>query len=87
MNRKAGPAGGRRVTLYTKADCGLCTEAVEALLRLRKRIHFQLDFVDIEADPSTFARFWDRVPVVTVDGKEVAAAPLDEGLLREILAS
>ena len=77
----------RTVTLYTKADCGLCREAAEALLRIQKKIHFQLDLVDIEVDPAVFSRYWDRVPVVAVDGKEVAATPLDEGRLREILLS
>ncbi len=76
------------VTLYTRADCGLCQEAAEVLSRIREKIHFQLTLVDIAAaDPAIFNRYWDRVPVVAVDGKEVAAAPLDEGHLRKILTS
>lgn len=74
-----------RVTLYTKSDCGLCRQAEALLARLRRRIPFDLELVDIESDPQLFARYWDRVPVVAVEGEEVAAAPLDEGRLRAAL--
>lgn len=67
-----------RVTLYTAEGCGLCREAEQLLLRLGKRIRFDLEIVNIEADSALYDRYWARVPVVLVDGREVAAAPLDE---------
>lgn len=48
------------------------------LRRINGKIRFELELVDIEVDPSAYARYWDRVPVVGVNGEEVAAAPLDE---------
>jgi len=75
----------RRVTLYTKQDCGLCREAEDALRRIQKKARFELELVDIEADPAISSRYWDRVPVVAVDGKEVAMAPIDETRLRSLL--
>jgi glutaredoxin len=83
---KRRPDRRRKVTLYTKQDCGLCREAEEALMRIQKKIRFDLALVDIETDPAINGRYGDRVPVVAVDGEEVAAAPLDEALLRSILA-
>ena len=74
-----------KVTLYTKGECGLCGEAEEILRRLGRKIHFDLELVDIEHDPELRGRYWDRVPVVAVEGQEVAAAPLDEGRLRAVL--
>ncbi len=74
-----------KVTLYTMEGCGLCRDAEELLLRLGKKIPFELVLVDIESDPELHSRFWDRVPVVAVKGREVAAAPLDEGRLRAAL--
>ena len=74
-----------KVTLFTKTDCGLCRQAEEALRRLGKEIPFELEFVDIEDDPELHNRYWDRVPVVALQGTEVAAAPLDEGRLRAVL--
>jgi glutaredoxin len=66
------------VTLYTKADCGLCREAEVMLRRLQPVIRFELEIVDIDADDVAHARYWARIPVVAVDGEEVVVAPLDE---------
>jgi len=76
-----------KVTLYTKDECGLCREAEEVLRQLGRKICFDLELVDIERDPELRSRYWDRVPVVAVDGKEVAAAPFDEGRLRGVLTA
>lgn len=71
-----------RVTLYSKAGCGLCLEAEGVLRRLQGEIQFTLEVVDIESNDRLFDRYWHRVPVVAVDGKEVAGAPIDAGELR-----
>jgi glutaredoxin len=75
-----------KVTLYTRKDCGLCQRAEEAILRLHGKKRFDLELVDIERDQAAFDRYWDRIPVVEVDGKEVAGAPLDERRLRALLS-
>lgn len=74
-----------KVTLFTKKDCGLCRQAEHVIARLRRKRQFDLELVDIEQDRSVFDRYWDRIPVVAVDGKEVAEAPLDERRLRALL--
>lgn len=48
------------------------------LRRLGGKIRFELEIVDINANDSTHAKYWARIPVVAVDDEEVAAAPLDE---------
>jgi len=67
-----------KVTLYTSAECGLCRKAEVVLRRLQAKIRFDLDLVNINEDDVLFRQFWDRIPVVMVDGQEVAAAPVDE---------
>jgi hypothetical protein len=57
------------------------------LRKLRREIRFTLEVVDIESDDGLFDRYWDKVPVVAVDGKEVAGAPIDPRRLRAALAS
>ena len=74
------------VTLFTRPECGLCREAEEALRRLQKKIDFELSLVNIDSDQELHDRYFDRVPVVVVDGKEVAA-PLDEPRLRALLSA
>jgi glutaredoxin len=74
-----------RVTLYTKADCGLCEEAASMLKRLQKQTRFEIEYVYIEADARANERYGSRIPVIAVDGEEVAAAPLEEKQLAAIL--
>lgn len=75
-----------RVTLYSKADCGLCVEAEGVLRRLQRETRFILEVVDIESEHGLFDRYWDKVPVVAVDGKEVAWALIDARTLRAAIA-
>jgi glutaredoxin len=76
-----------RVILYTKQDCGLCHEAEALLRQIRRKIHFELEIVDIEADDAAHALYWARIPVVMVDGEEVAAAPIDVESLEAALTA
>jgi glutaredoxin len=75
------------VTLYSQADCGLCVEVEGVLRKLQREIQFSLEIVDIESDKGLFDRYWDKVPVVVVDGKEVAGAPIDARRLRAAITS
>lgn len=74
-----------KVILYTKQNCGLCEEAERLLKRIRREIGFDLEIVDIEGDEAAYRRYWDRVPVVSVGGKDVAEAPIDEANLTAVL--
>lgn len=75
------------MTLYTKQDCGLCERAERALERIRKSLNFELEIVDIEGEEAAYRSYWARVPVVAVEGKEVAEAPIDEVELEAALAA
>jgi len=75
------------VTLYTKVGCRLCEEAEDVLRRLAKLIQFELRLVYIEDEPALLDRLGDSVPVVYVDGREVASAPVDEAALRAVLSA
>ena len=67
-----------KVTLYSKPDCPLCDEAREALDRIRARTPFDLELVDITADPAVHAAYLERIPVVAVDGEEAFELVVDE---------
>lgn len=74
------------VTLYTRAGCHLC-ETAEALIRDMAAGRAEVRIVDIDADPDLTERYTVRVPVVAVDGVEIAeyevsAAVLDAALGR-----
>ena len=61
------------VTLYSKAGCSLCDDA-RALLEdaaAERSVEFELREVDIRADEALFERYRYRIPVITIDGREV----------------
>ena len=62
----------KTVTLYTKLGCHLC-EAVEVTIAaVAKRRRFVLDRRDIADDPADYEKYKHDVPVILVDGVEVA---------------
>ncbi|MEP6852891.1 MAG: glutaredoxin family protein [bacterium] len=58
------------VTLLTRVQCHLCDDARAALDALATEIEFDLEVLDVDADPDRQDRFGDRVPVVLLDGRE-----------------
>jgi len=57
-----------RVTLYGKADCHLCDEALEELEALAAGYGFDVEKVDITRDEQLYARFQHVIPVIDVEG-------------------
>lgn len=74
------------VTLYRRPGCGLCDEAERLLARLAQRLRFTIECVDIEADATLHQRYLLEIPVIAVDGREVARAPLSGPVLEALLA-
>ena len=73
------------ITLFTKADCHLCEDALRVLEELRVELSFELDVRDITLDDALHRRYFERIPVVCVDGEELFEYFVDADLLRERL--
>lgn len=71
------------VTVFTRDGCGLCREA-ERLVASEARGH-DVQRVDIDADDELQRRYNIRVPVVAVDGEEIAEGRLAPGAVRAAL--
>ncbi|HSK25053.1 MAG TPA: glutaredoxin family protein [Egicoccus sp.] len=69
-----------QVVVYGRATCGLCRRA-EALVAREAR-GAEIVHVDIDGDDTLVARYGVRVPVVTVDGREVAELEVAPGTVR-----
>ncbi|KAF9927461.1 hypothetical protein BGZ75_002185 [Mortierella antarctica] len=68
-----------RLTLFTKANCGLCTTAKEALTRVQAK-------VDIYAPGQEAAqKYMFDVPVVELQGRVAMMHRIDEAKLIDIL--
>jgi len=75
------------VTLYGRAGCHLCDEAAGMLARISKRIPLVVTAIDIESDDALLQRYVFEIPVICVDGAEIARAPVSEVELEAALAA
>lgn len=54
-----------RFTLYSRGYCHLCDDMLAALLALQtEAVRFEVDVIDVDADPALVARFDELVPVL-----------------------
>lgn len=72
-----------RVTLYGRPGCTLCDQAEQFLRRISLRTPLAIDLVNIETDEALHRRYMFEIPVVAVDGVEIAKAPIFEHALAE----
>jgi glutaredoxin len=73
------------VTVYSKPDCHLCVKALEHLELLRRELDFEVVEQDITADEALHRAYFERIPVLSLDGDELCEYFVDEDLLRERL--
>ncbi len=75
------------VTLYTKPDCHLCEAARAVLEEVRAVLAFELVVRDITLEEALHRAYFERIPVVSVDGEELFEYFVDAEILRERLES
>ena len=74
-------SGRPRVTLYTRVDCHLCEQALALLDRLGRQLAFEVTTVDVDAEEALRDRYGEAVPVIALEGVEIARAPISAALL------
>jgi glutaredoxin len=60
------------ITLYTRKSCPLCDKAKAVIFELKDEVTFELEEVDIESSDELTERYGLMIPVVHIDGEEVA---------------
>ncbi len=60
----------RQIVLYGRPGCHLCEEAEQRVRELAPAA--TLEVVDIEADDELLRKHLERIPVICVDGAEIA---------------
>jgi glutaredoxin len=72
-----------RVTVYSRPECHLCAEAIEALVALHgEGYRFELHEVDIESEELLLRRLLEKIPVVEIDGEVVSELIFDQVAVR-----
>jgi glutaredoxin len=75
------------ITVYSRPDCHLCADAMAALRALQGELVFSLTERDIDGDMALQRAYFERIPVIALDGEELFDYFIDEPLLRERLES
>ncbi|MCH6231058.1 glutaredoxin family protein [Microbacterium sp. CFH 31415] len=60
------------LTLISKPDCHLCDvarEVVETVLADLPEDSVEVDELSIADDPALYAQWWEKIPVVLIDGE------------------
>lgn len=78
-----------RVTVLVRADCRTCDRMGLVVRAVCEEVGEDWETVDVDAatsDPELRGEFGDRVPVVLVDGEELASWRVEPDDLRRALA-
>lgn len=76
----------KQVILYTKPGCHLCDAVKQVIVKVRQRRAFDFASFNILDDPAVFDRYKHDIPVVTVDGREIARHRMTAAQLEAALA-
>jgi hypothetical protein len=60
------------VTVLGKPDCHLCHEVEAVIRQVARRRRFRLERLNILNDPALFEQYHAAIPVVKVNGHEIA---------------
>jgi glutaredoxin len=81
MVRTSLSTTGTRVTIYSKPGCHLCDRAKEVVERCR----IGYEVVDISGNPELELRYGHDIPVILLDGVEIARHFVREQQVLELL--
>jgi len=72
-------------TVYSRAQCGCCVNALSLLKEAQRRHGFSIEEVDIDNDPDLVAKYDTQVPVVVLSGKVRFRGVVNPALLERLL--
>ena len=78
-------AMSQKITIYSKPGCHLCDRAKEVVERCRHHADFAWEEIDISQNPELLERYRNDIPVILLDGKEIARHVVRERKLLELL--
>jgi glutaredoxin len=75
------------VVVYAAPGCHLCADAIATLRELQQELGFALLERDVTTDETLHRAYFERIPVIALDGVELFDYFVDEDELRELLES
>ena len=74
-----------RLTLYTRADCHLCERMKAVVGDVGAELPLEVEEIDVDLVPALVDRYGREVPVLMVDGVEVARHRVTAEALKAVL--
>ena len=74
-----------RVTLIGKPGCHLCDVAQEVVERVCAEAGADWEKRSVADDETLHRRYWDKIPVILVDGRQVAVYEISDDALHRAL--
>jgi hypothetical protein len=75
------------VRMYSRRRCGLCDEAREVILGVRREAPFEFEEVLIDGNDALERDYGIRIPVIEVDGREEFEIRVDPARLRFLVGA
>ena len=63
----------QQLILYSTANCTLCDEALDLLFQIPGLAGLQLDVIDVVNNDALLERYGERIPVLRIAERELAA--------------
>jgi glutaredoxin len=76
-----------RITLYTKPECGLCDEMKDVIDAVRRKHSLELELRNILENLHDYEKYKHDIPVVLLNGVEIARHRMTEDQLEFALQS
>ena len=70
------------IRFYYRPQCGLCSELEPTLQRIAAQYHAAITRINIDEDRVAWQRYWDRIPVIEIDGQPTLYEPIAPDMLR-----
>jgi hypothetical protein len=78
----------RTLTLFGRDGCHLCEDALALIEASRPRLPpFRLEVIDIDLDQRLHDVYFERIPVLALDGRELCEYFVEEETLLDALAA
>lgn len=75
-----------KLTLYSRVYCHLCHDMLAALEAMRGEFDFEVQVLDVDADPALEEKYNELVPVLEAEGQELCRYFLDVARVRRYLS-
>lgn len=74
-----------KITFYYRPRCGLCEEIEGPLTQLAAAHGAQITRVNIYEDRAALRKYWDKIPVIEIEGRPPLTAPIEPQALSAAL--